>query len=128
MANAMLLADQGARIIAYPLRSLHPVEIRKWAFTHPLLTANSDRQILSKVTYLQSLDKRNLGGCYASNRNLAKRCGLSKRTVQRSIDRMLKLCIITIKEQWTGGAPGKGRQSANLIKVVGFPVQLMDEF
>ena len=109
----------------HPLKSLHKSAIAKWAYSHPLLTAHSERQLLSKITYLQSLDKRNLGGCYASNQNLARRCGLSQRTVQRATKRMQRQGIITVKEQWTGGLPGRGRQSANLIQVVGFPVRLL---
>lgn len=113
---------------AHCLKSLHKAAIAKWAFTHPVLTNKSERRLLSKIAYLQSLDKLNLGGCYASSTNLAKRCDLSKRTAQRAIKKMERQGIITVKEQWTGGTPGEGRQSSNLIQVIGFPVRLLDDF
>ena len=120
-------AEMHRNYSAHPLKSLHKTAIARWAFTHPSLTVNSERHLLNKIAFLQSLDKRNLGGCYASNRNLAKRCKLSERTVQRHTKQMQIEGIITIEPQWTGGAPGKGRQATNLIKVVGFPYDYFPE-
>ena len=103
------------RIQTYPPLRWHALEVEcaTWASRHPAMTDDKDRQIFSFIVFMAATDKANKGGCYARNKIIAKKAGVSLRTVQRQLRRLKKLGAIEIKAQYGK----KGQQTANLIKV-----------
>lgn len=72
--------------------------IPSWVLEDERMTV-AEKIVLSEII---ALAKK--GGCYASNRHLARRCCLSERTVIRTIERLTDLGLV---EQWT---PSGGRR------------------
>ena len=71
-----------------------PLECRKWANRHPLATCEADRDILSYIAFLQSIDKAGEGGAYVRYKAIAEKVKRDQRTVKRRIKRFVELGVI----------------------------------
>ena len=80
----------------YPDLPQHPtgLECRKWANNHPAAKTGNDRDILSRIAFLQSIDKACQGGAYTSYKKMAERLQCDQRTVKRRIKRFIDLGVI----------------------------------
>ena len=101
--------DTPSSLTDYPPLPCEPTprECRKWANT-PAASCEADRDILSYIAYLQSIDKAQEGGAYLRYEVIAKKIGRTRRTVIRRINRLVELGVI-LKE------PDHGQTQTSLI-------------
>ena len=74
----------------------------RWAFEQPL--SCQDKMVL---LVLANRANKETGECFPSMGSIARDCGLSRRSILRSVDKLKELNLIHIEERFVTGTKGK---------------------